>query len=81
MREGSSIPNYSWSKKKNMKLEKGKKNLLEFSNSKVFSSRNMSLMKKRRKKIISGKSLIEKVRNEQKYKLKVKWNTKVRNYN
>lgn len=64
-----------------MKLEKGKKNLLEFSNSKVFLSRNMSLMEKRRKKIVSGKSLIDKVRNEQKYKLKVKWNTKVRNYN
>lgn len=33
-----------------MKLEKGKKNLLEFSNSKVFLSRNMSLMEKKEKK-------------------------------
>lgn len=56
-------------------------NLLEFSNNKVYSSRNMSLMGKKEKKIISEKSLIKKVRNEQKYKLKVKWNTKVRNYN
>lgn len=56
-------------------------NLLEFSNNKVYSSRNVSLMGKKEKKIISEKSLIKKVRNEQKYKLKVKWNTKVRNYN
>lgn len=56
-------------------------NLLEFSNNKVYSSRNMSLMGKKEKKIISEKSLIKKVRNEQKYKLKVKWNIKVSNYN
>lgn len=43
-------------------------NLLEFSNNKVYSSRNMSLMGKKEKKIISEKSLIKKVRNEQKYK-------------
>lgn len=36
---------------------------------------------KKEKKNVSGKSLIEKVRNERKYKLKVKWDTKVRNYN
>lgn len=39
-------------------------NVLEFSKSQVFLSRNMSLIKKRRRKI--GKSLIEKMRNEQK---------------
>lgn len=38
-------------------------NLLEFSNNKVYSSRNMSLMGKKEKKIISEKSLIKKVRN------------------
>lgn len=54
-------------------------NVFEFSKSQVFLSRNMSLIKKRRRKI--GKSLIEKMRNEQKYKLKVKCNSKVRNYN
>lgn len=30
---------------------------------------------------MSGRSLVEKVRNEQEYKLKVKWNTEVSNYN
>lgn len=70
-----------------MKLDrkKGKRmteqNVLEFSKIQVFLSRNMSLMKKWRRKNRSGKGLIMKVKNEQKYKLKVKWNAKVRNYN
>lgn len=71
MKQGS---NYSWSKKKNMKLDrkKGKRmteqNVFEFSKTWVFLSEKMSLIKKV-KKNISGKSSIEKVRNEQKYTL------------
>lgn len=58
-------------------IEKGKENkpnMLDYSNTKVFFREYVSDEKIKRKKIVSGNSLIENVRNEQKYILKVKIN-------